>query len=386
MDVGLAKNDKHKTKRYLFLEIQEALEKKMVFIGGPRQVGKTTLCLEFIKPSLITNPAYLNWDDVRRKSQIKKAELPSAPTLIFDEIHKYKYWRNLIKGIYDTQHDEKKILLTGSARLDHYRKGGDSLLGRYRYFRLHPFSVSELKMSSTSDLQELLSFGGFPEPLFAKSEKEARLWQRERLYRIVNDDIADLENLKEYSLIESLAEALPDRVGSLLSHNALAEDLGVNPRTIAHWIEILENVYYCYCILPFGAPKVRAIKKTKKLYLWDWASISEEGPRFENLVASHLLKYCHYLEDTQGYKMELRYLRDTNNREIDFVVVQNKKPIFAVECKSGDRSVGPSLHYFRERTNIPKFYQVHMKERDYVVDGNIRVLPFISFCKELNLV
>ncbi|MFN3455692.1 MAG: ATP-binding protein [Pseudobdellovibrio sp.] len=371
--------------RYLSHDIAQTLEKKMVFIGGPRQVGKTTLCLSYLSPPSIKNSAYLNWDDVTKKKLIKNALLPSSDLIVFDEVHKYKYWRNLIKGIYDTQHEDKKFLVTGSARLDHYRKGGDSLLGRYRYFRLHPLSVGELHLQNTSDLKNLLRYGGFPESYFTQSEKETRLWQKERLYRIINDDIADLENLKEYSSIENLAEALPDRIGSLLSYNSLAEDLSVNPRTIEKWIQILENVYYCFLILPFGTPKVRALKKAKKLYLWDWSTLENDGPKFENLVGSHLLKYCHYIEDTEGYKMELRYLRDTDNREIDFVVLKNKKPIFAVECKTGDKSLSPAIRYFKERTSIPKFYQVHMKDSDFTPEANVRVLPFIKFCNELKL-
>lgn len=358
----------------------------MVFVGGPRQVGKTTLCLQYLDSEKISNPAYLNWDDLESRTRIKNGQLPAQKVLLFDEIHKYKHWRNLLKGFFDKQKDVHQFLVTGSACLDHYRRGGDSLLGRYRYLRLHPFSVSELGISSSSDLQQLLLLGGFPDPYFSGSQREQKLWSRERLHRIINDDIRDLERLREYSAIENLAEALPARVGAPLSVQNLAEELQVSFATAEHWIQILEKVYYCYRILPFGSAKIRAVKKERKLFLWDWSTCPDEGSRFENMVASHLLKYCHFIEDTEGDEMELRFLRDTDGREVDFVVLKNKKPIFAVECKAGERTTSKHLYYFKERTKIPFFYQVHLGQKSYQPEANVRVLPFHEFCDELGLV
>jgi predicted AAA+ superfamily ATPase len=365
--------------------IKEFLSDKMVFLGGPRQVGKTTLCLSFLKPPEHTHSAYLNWDDLSTKKQLRRGELPVYPLLVLDEIHKYKNWRNLVKGFYDKKKNIQKYLVTGSARLDYYRRGGDSLMGRYRYLRLHPFSVSELDIVTQKDLAQLLQFGGFPEPFLKASKKEWRLWQNERLYRLVNDDIRDLENLRELQSIETLAEALPSKVGSPISVNSLAEDLEFNFRTIENWIKILERMYYCFRIPPFGSSKIKAVKKEKKLYLWDWSACESMGAKFENCVASHLLKYCHFLEDTEGFKMELRYLRDVSKREIDFVVLEGKKPIFAVECKSGEEGLSPHIPYFKARTSIPAFYQVHLGTKDFSPAEGIRVLPFLKFCKDLQL-
>lgn len=374
--------------RYLANDIKSVLERKMVFIGGPRQVGKTTLALQFLSPASINNSNYLNWDRPGDKSIILKDQFSFKNRLfIFDEIHKYKNWRNLVKGLYDKYKEDHNFIVTGSARLDYFRKGGDSLLGRYRYFRLHPFTVSELNHNATkSDLQTLLKFGGFPEPLFSENENEHRIWQKERTNRVVYEDLRDLENIKEISLVSLLAEILPTKVGSPLSLKSLQEDLQVSQPTIDRWIHALSNMYYCFQIAPFGGPKIRAVKKLQKLYMWDWSQVEEEGLRFENLVASHLLKYCHYIEDTQGYNMELRYLRDTDLREIDFIVLKDKKPLFAVECKSGDRSLSPHIKYFKERTNIPAFYQVHLKDKDYGHPKEGRIIPFLKFCKELELV
>ena len=357
----------------------------MVFVGGPRQVGKTTLALSFLSKPDVKNPAYLNWDEIQSRSLLRQGKLPSdPPLLIIDEVHKYKLWRQLIKGFYDKNKGYQNYLVTGSARLDYYRRGGDSLLGRYRYLRLHPLSVNELQMKSTKDLKSLLELGGFPEPFFSGSDKESKLWSKERLYRIVNDDITGLENLKDYSRLELLAETLESRVGSLLSIKSFEEDLSASQKTIASWIDIMDRIYYSFRISSYGPPKIRAVKKAQKLYLWDWSDVAEEGARFENFVASQLLKYCHFLEDTEGEKMELRYLRDSFDREIDFVILKNKKPLFAVECKTGDKQISKSIYYYKERTQIQKYYQVHMGAGDYLKDG-IRVLPFIKFCQELGL-
>lgn len=374
--------------RFLTPAITTALNKKMVFIGGPRQVGKTTLGLSLIKPSSVRNPAYLNWDRNTDKSLILKDQIPlNHPILVLDEIHKYRNWRNLVKGLYDKYHEDQKFIVTGSARLDHFRKGGDSLLGRYRYFRLHPFSLPEFSPDcKSSDLQKLLKFGGFPEPLFNMDENEHRIWQKDRLSKVITEDLRDLENVKEISLILLLAETLPSKVGSPLSLQSLAKDLQVSQPTVQRWTQILSHLYFCYQIAPFGSPKIRAVKKLQKLYMWDWSQVENDGTRFENFVASHLLKYCHYIEDTQGHSMELRYLRDPDGREIDFVVIKNKKALFAVECKSGDQKISPHISYFRERTPIPEFYQVHLKERDYGSAKLGRVLPFRQFCKDLGMV
>lgn len=371
--------------RYLAGPIREDLALKMVFVGGPRQVGKTTLATTLLGGDR-RHPGYINWDDARARQGLLRGELPAGQKLIvLDEIHKFPGWRNLVKGFYDTQGDRTSFLITGSARLDHYRKGGDSLQGRYHYYRLHPVTLGEMSEGARSDdLRTLMRFGGFPEPLFANNERTWRRWQRERVSRVVYEDLRDLENVREVALVELLVEALPERVGSPLSVQSLREDLQVAHESVERWLRILERLYVCFRILPFGAPRIRAVKKEKKLYLWDWSTVPGTGARFENMVASHLLKLCHHIEDTQGHSMELRFIRDTDRREVDFVVIRDKRPLFAVECKSGDKAPSPTIGYFRQRTGIADFYQVHLGERDYLANGT-RVLPFRTFCKELEL-
>jgi uncharacterized protein len=372
--------------RYLKKSVTEDLKDRMVFVGGPRQVGKTTFALTFLSEPTEKHPGYLNWDNVGNRASLLKGELPpKEKCLVLDEIHKFARWRNLVKGFYDTNKTSRSFIITGSARLDYYSRGGDSLQGRYHYYRLHPFSLLELNPNPTeADFKELLKFGGFPEPFLKGEEKFWRRWQRERTHRVIYEDIRDLENIKEISLLELLAAELPNRVGAPLSVKNLKELFQVSHETIERWLKIFERMYYCFRIPPYGPPKVRAVKKEQKLYLWDWSLVPEAGEKFENFMACHLLKYCHFREDTEGYRMELRFLRDIDRREVDFVVLEDGKPLFAVECKTGEKNINPSSFYFMERTEIPKFFQVHQGKKDFEKNG-IRVLPVKSFFQEMKL-
>ncbi len=371
--------------RYSTQHIIDDLKKKMVFVGGPRQVGKTTLALSILQGNE-DHPAYLNWDFLEDKRDILQGKLPSNQDLIIlDEIHKYKEWRNLIKGFYDKRKSTTSFLITGSARLDYYRKGGDSLQGRYHYYRLHPFSLYEVNRSPTDeDLDSLLKFGGFPEPFLSQTDTQWKRWQRERLTRVVKEDLVTLEQVKEVSQLEVLSILLQEKVGSLLSINSLREDLAASHEAVDRWVKIFENLYYCFLLPPYGSKRISALKKDRKLFMWDWSLCKTPGARFENLVASNLLKYCHFIEDTQGDEMSLCYLRDKSKREIDFVVLRNRRPLFAVESKTGDNDVSKHISYFAERTDIPMFYQVHRGIRDYELrDSRTRVLPFTTFATEI---
>lgn len=365
--------------RYLKKPVLHDLKEKMVFLGGPRQVGKTT----FANMLLNTEAGYFNWDFLPDRQTILKGTFPSSQKLlVFDEIHKYAKWRGLIKGYFDKLKNTHQFLVTGSARLDYYRKGGDSLLGRYHYYRMHPLSSSEV---GGENLKELILFGGFPEPFIQQRASALKRWHLQRRERVVYSDIRDLERINEISQIELLIDALPERVGSPLSRKNLAQDLEVDFKTVERWLTILENVYYCYRIAPFGSPRIRAVKKEQKLYLWDWSEHSDDGKRWENFVGSQLLKFCHFQQDTEGDRMELRFVRDIDKREIDFVVLKDKQPIFAVECKSGEKAASPHLKYFSDRTDIPQFYQVHSGKKSFSVSDAIHVLPFTEFAQRIKL-
>ncbi|MHB8876292.1 MAG: ATP-binding protein, partial [Myxococcaceae bacterium] len=336
---------KRSRERYLTSQIQADLQREMVFLGGPRQVGKATLARSLLKD----RKGYLNWDVAKDREAILRRELPPAELWVFDELHKFRGWRNFLKGVYDGRRRGQRILVTGSARLDLYRFGGDSLQGRYHYLRLHPLSAAELRLTKESELHDLLELGGFPEPYFGASGVEAKRWSREYRTRLLQEDVTSLERVHDLGTLELLMLRLPDLVGSPLSLNALREDLQVSHKVVAGWLQILERLYAVFRLAPFGAPRIRAVKKEQKHYHFDWTLVGESGPRFENLVAAHLLKWVSYLEDTQGREVELRYFRDVEGREVDFVIVEDRKPTHLIECKWNDSEVSKSLRYLSQR-------------------------------------
>jgi len=387
-------------KRFLENFILGDLKGKMVFIAGPRQVGKTTLASEIGAKFFHDKYSYFNWDNREdRKAILNETFRADKALLIFDEIHKYKNWKNYLKGVYDKYKNRFKILITGSARLDIYRRGGDSLLGRYYYYRLHPLSLKELLSEKDSVVNmpfeelkfldfnkkneelfaSLFYFGGFPEMVVEQSPRALRRWHNERVDRVIKEDIRDIENVRDLSALQILVELVPDKVGSLFSLNSLRQDLDVTHKTISLWVDILERFYYHFRIYPFHSKKIKSLKKEPKVYLWDWSEIKDEGIKFENMIASHLLKYCHFLFDKDGYKANLYYLRDIEKREVDFLIAIDDKPWLCVEVKSSFKNIPISLRYFKEKLEVPFVYEVVKQEGlDYIKD-NIRIISASKF-------
>lgn len=334
---------------------------KMAFISGPRQCGKTTMTKHLLKER--GQGAYFNWDDLRfRKlwtkdpSAITNGFHDQLPLIILDEIHKAKLWKRNLKGVYDTLDIPADIIVTGSTPLNVYKKGGDSLLGRYYHFRMHPFSLAELLENrdttppdllldkifhtpnpttdeSSLHLNNLDEFGPFPEPLFAQSQKKLNAWRLGRIERLVREDLRDLSRISELSRIEMLVSLLPDRASNALSIQSLSEDLEVAYTTIQRWMNYLEALYYHFELMPYSTRLSRTIKKETKLYLWDWSEIADDGARFENLIGAHLLKYVHHMTDAGYGKYELRYVRNKQKQEIDFLILKNNQPWLPIEVK-----------------------------------------------------
>ena len=366
--------------RYLKNPVLEDLKKKMVFIGGPRQVGKTTLALTLAPKK----HRYLNWDIQEDKEFLLQQYFPLEKFIIFDEIHKFKNWRNYVKGFYDKYKSQKKILVTGSARLDYYRHSGDSLQGRYHYYRLHPLTVKELGLKTQKDIKSLLTLGGFPEPFLSGSQRQALRWQREYKSRVVQEDIASLELSQNLSQMELLLIRLPQLVGSPLSINSLREDLNLAHKTVAKYLNIFERMYLIYRIPPFCSQELRAVKKEQKHYHYNWSEVQSEGPRFENLIAGHLLKWVHFQQDYEGRNVNLHYFRDTDKREVDFIITENKKPLQAIECKLNAKEISPHLKYFKAKFPKVECLQVHFKsEREYLSKEGIKFLNWNHFLNRL---
>ena len=360
--------------------IEKDLEKKMVFLTGPRQCGKTTLAEDLLKKR--GKGIYLNWDDPDHKKFILKRDWSDHHDLvILDEIHKFKKWKSWIKGTYDTQKKNHSFLVTGSARLDVFRKGGDSLLGRYHLWHLHPFTLSEIPkgISPKEAFKRLMFMGGFPEPFLDNSDREARRWRRERMEKVLKEDVRELEDVKDIQTLQLLVELLRTRVGSPVVVSNLAEDLQVSPVTVKRWIEILEAMYIIFRVKPFSQNISRAIQKPPKIYFYDNGDVEDdEGARFENLVATHLLKAIQFSQDADGHSFDLRYLRDKEKREVDFVILKNNKPLELIEAKFTDTKISSHLTYYAERLSIPKATQIVSLPNYTFSRGHLKVVDVFS--------
>ena len=383
-----------KVQRYLqnYL-VEDALASgKMAFISGPRQVGKTHLA----KQCLTSSGNYFNWDVGEFKqawirSPLKTIERIGSGPVVFDELHKYPHWKNSLKGLFDQVGEQVPIIVTGSARLDLYKRGGDSLLGRYIPYRLHPFSVAEQAGRPVDPdrlapgqlhypLEDLIACSGFPEPLLGGLEKKARRWSRLRLEQLVREDIRDFKNIRNVELIKLLVELLPARVGSPLSINSLREDLQVAYATVREWISILQNLYICFRIPPFSRDIARALTKESKFYLFDWLPIAGKGPLLENIVAVHLQKACHFWTDLAYGLFELCYIRTKEKEEVDFCILREARPWMLVECQSERTTISKSLKKFAAMFPDAQSFQVTTADMDRIVPGtNIRIINIEKF-------
>lgn len=352
------------TKRYLSDFIVSDLDKKITLLSGPRQCGKTTLSKSLPFHAI----EYLNFDEFgQRKRMVTKDWSRKVDLLIFDELHKMTKWKSWIKGIFDTEGVRPRILVTGSARLDIFKKGSDSLAGRHFLYRMHPFSVAELRdMENPEDaLEGLMERGGFPEPYLSRSTLASRRWRNSHLDVILRQDLLDLEQVKNIVGVETLIELLVNRVGSTISFRNLAQDLQVTPQTVQRWVLLLERLFVVFLVRPYSKSIARSLLKEPKLYFYDSGLVSElGGARLENVVACALLKRANFLTDTQGVKSELYYLRDREKREVDFLSVLDNKPEYMIEVKTSDDQFSSSLRYFAERLPTAEAIQlVHRLDR-----------------------
>ena len=372
--------------RYIAPYILQDLTKKMVFVGGPRQVGKTTLA-QAILSSHYPSGRYLNWDyDEDRQDLLRKQWSADQKLLVFDELHKFPRWKNWIKGIYDVSHESHSFLITGSARLDVYRRGGDSLMGRYHYWRLHPFTLDEVPqgISQKEAYQRLMTVGGFPEPFLDGDERAARRWRRERFDRVLREDIRDLEPVRNIQLLGMFLDMLRNRVGGLITLSNLAGDIQISPKTAKSWLEVLEKMYLVFSVRPYTKSLPRAVLKPPKVYFFDNGDvIGDEGARFENLIATSLLKRLHYLEDRDGYRYELRYIRDKEGREVDFVIVKDGKIEELIEAKYSDETISRSLIYYAKRLKPPKATQIVANLQRPFDKGKVKITDPISYFRSI---
>jgi len=351
--------------RYLDETVADDLDSKMVLVTGPRQAGKTTLVRSFVDQ--FKGGLYLNYDNAAdRKKILGQAWNDTNKLLAFDEIHKYSRWKNFLKGIYDTEKNLHRFLVTGSARLDIYRRGQDSMFGRYFLWRLHPFCLAELaalKLVKSSTpaalLPRLLDHSGFPEPFLKNSGTFSRRWRALRAELVFRQDIREIEQIKDIAMLEQLHDLLRSRVGGMVAMANLARDMEIAPKTVKAWIEALERSYALFTVGPYAGKIARAILKPPKIYFFDNGEVEgDTGQKFENLVATHLIKRLDFLTDSTGHRYELNYVRDKEGREVDFVIVKDKKPVALIEAKYADTSPHAPLIYFGKKLGIKNCLQL----------------------------
>ncbi len=359
-----------------------AQNRQMLFLMGPRQVGKTTTSLE--ASSMNPNHYYFNWDNQTHRLLIAEGQEAIAKQMgldklqattsivVFDEIHKFPKWKDFLKGFFDVYGKLTKIIVTGSARLDVLNFGGDSLMGRYFLYRLHPLSIREIidpslsdeqirlpEQISDEDLNNLLLFGGFPEPFIQKNMRFYNRWKKLRFKQLFQEDLQDITNVQEIGQLQILTELLRKQAGQLVNFSELAKKVHVSSETVRRWIETLKALYYCFSIQPWTANISRSLIKEPKIFLWDWSLVEEKGQRLENFVASHLLKAIHFWTDRGFGDFALYFLRDKEKREVDFLVTKNEKPWFLVEVKATfNGGISKSLFHFQQQTSAPHAFQI----------------------------
>jgi len=365
-----------------------ARHRQMAFVSGPRQVGKTTTCR-------IHGDTYIDWDNIDDRESIlagparlidhyKLDRLSrNSPVVIFDELHKYPRWKQFLKGFFDTYADQLRIIVTGSSRMDVYRRGGDSLMGRYFLYRMHPFSVAETLTQNLPDEKRIIrspkkirpanfdalwNHGGYPEPFLKRDMRFSRRWQSLRLEQLVREDIRDLTQIQQLDQLELLVKLLAERSAHQLIYGNLANDIRVSIDTTRRWIDILVSLHLGFLVRPWFKNVSRSLRKEPKWFLRDWASIKDPGDKTETFVACHLLKAVEGWNDMGLGKFELGYLRDKEKREVDFLVARDGKPWFLVEVKRRDESISPSLKYFQQQLAAPFAFQVVL-DANYV-DAN----------------
>lgn len=358
---------------------------KMAFLSGPRQVGKTTLARRL--QADFSQSLYFNWDIIHDQKKLLKNPYffenadrdPRKPFLVvLDEIHKYSRWKNYLKGAYDGYHDDFRFLVTGSGRLDLFKKGGDSLLGRYLGVPLFPLSVGELsrkdaswrrfkehlhepspaESSSREAYLALFHYSGFPEPFVKSDERFYNAWFQERKSLLVREDIRNTSNIRDISLLEMLSHLVPEKVGAPLSTNSLREDVGVAFETARDWLLLLEQFFYMFRVPPFAGSLAKTLKKEPKAYLYDWVEVSQESSRFENMIALHLHKAVQTWRAQGEGDIGLYYVRDKEKREADFLIAEKKRPLCLIECKTSDGDFSPSLAYFQTKLKVPVAIQL----------------------------
>lgn len=363
--------------------IANDLKKKMVFITGPRQVGKTWLAKKISENYL--NPQYLNYDRFFDRRIIhEESWLPETDLLIFDEIHKMRNWKNFLKGIYDTKSSNLHILVTGSARLEAFHKSGDSLAGRYFLHHLMPFTPFELSDIKVELIPKSIRQSGFPEPLLAEEISDIKRWRNFYINGLLREDIVDFSNLMKQKELDLLLELIKHRVSSNISLNSLSGELQVSPNTIKRYIDILESLHIVFRVIPFSKNISRAILKEPKLYFYDTGMVmGNDGQILENAVAIALKDFVLRQFEENGEIYGLHYIRTKEKKEIDFCITHNNKPVRFIEVKNSDANLSKTLVYFHDKYDVKSIQLVGNLKNDKII-RNIEIRNAYNYLKNID--
>ena len=370
--------DINSSARRLAENIRHDLGRKLVVITGARQAGKTTLARQLMAG--FETAQYLNWDVPADRTLIAdNAWSPKSGLVVFDEIHKMKEWKSFLKGAWDGRSPGQAMLVTGSARMDTFRQGGESLAGRYFNWRLHPFSVRELVetrgISPADALSLLLERGGFPEPCLASSTTEADRWRAQYATDLIREDVLDFSRVHEVRTLQLLFTMLRERVGSPIKVSALAQSLQVSPSTAARYLDILEALYIVFRVTPWHRDVSRSLLKEAKVYFSDTGLvIGDAGAKLENAVAAMLLKHCHHRQDAEGKAVALHTIRDKERHEIDFVLADGDTVTDLIEVKRADPVPSAYMHRMAQRFTSARALQVVEELRQPAQHGLVEVV------------
>lgn len=377
-DILAAMKDTFQRKRIYEAVLEEHLRdnRQMAFLSGPRQCGKTTLAKSLAD-------CYFTWDDLatRRLVAGDAAGLADAvglgiatekkPIITLDEIHKFVRWKSFLKGFFDLYEDRMRLIVTGSAQLDIYKRGGDSLMGRYFLYHMHPLGVAELvrpELEATEihaprpilsdDWDALWTHGGFPEPFVRRDVRFTHRWRKLRREQLFREDLRDLTKIADVAGIRILSELLLARAGNQIVAASLSREIGIAEKTIKAWIATLEYFHEGFTVRPWFKNIENSIRKTPKWYQRDWCEVANEGARFENLVACHLLKAVDMWNDLGLGDYALYYVRNKAKAEVDFLVTKNGTPWFLVEAKTSDTVISHALTAMQKATGAAHAFQV----------------------------
>lgn len=295
-----------------------------------------------------------------------------------DEIHKMRGWKSWLKGVVDGRLSGQALLVTGSARMETFRQGGDSLAGRYFAFRLHPFSVREwceLRQVGAADaLDHLLERGGFPEPCLADNSVDADRWRAQYFNDLIREDVLEFSRLQEINTMHLFVGLLRERVGSPLSLASMARDLAVSPATLKRYLGILQALFIVFTVQPWHRNIARAILQSPKVYFFDTGLVrGDQGVRLENAVAGMLLKHAHFLQDSTGKMFGLHYIRTKDGAEVDFALSEEGELTHMVECKLGDNKPHRGLSRFAGEFPDAETVQIVYRLRQEEFRNGIRI-------------